>query len=110
MQKHSVDEVVNRFNKSNVMMGLALIGMSIFALAMSHRFLYNAYAGPFPADEKMLTEMQKPGSAPKYYVMIKPDSILTTDIGWVKKSRYSTQEKPESALLMLAVGCPDMDV
>ncbi len=98
MKTNVITKHIQRSNRNLLAANVCLL-LSLMAVILSNqRYLYNLFWGPFPMDSQALLATKNPETNSKYFVTIRGEQSLDTNVQEVSKrvDKYTGETKSES--------------
>jgi hypothetical protein len=82
----TVGQTIARASRGRIIRALLGIALIAAALIAGQRYIYNFFAGPFPADIDALSAVSGPGELSRYYLSVEGDEVYKTGFYLEKKT------------------------
>jgi hypothetical protein len=90
-----IDREISRTNRNLLIMSGGAIAIVLGIFALSWRYYYNYFAGPFPADAAALAEIEDPKAETRRLLAVHGERMVPTGLQeiTVTRSKYTNREK-----------------
>lgn len=103
MTSNPIAAIINRSNRNRLILSLVGIVVVLAIGALSWRYFYNFFLGPFPITHQDLLATTDPGAPTKYFVTVEGDDVVDTGVQEITESRRGGSQRVTASFMALLV-------